>query len=198
VSHDRRLRRRRSYWAPADVGLGVSPRCIATISMGSSGLMAEHATTAGAATLWVFVPVDAIALERESRRGALDPAFGGAVLTSCGCVAWGTSSLGRTLNDRSRPFRRVASDRLHCSSRSRAWSTGMSETIQLGTRGGLGVRPANLQTRNLGSEVSSGPNRALRLASLRRPYQAAAGERISLRRPGSTTGAMGPIPDFST
>jgi len=45
--------------------------------------MAEHATTAGAPTLWVFVPVDTIALERESRRGALDPAFGGAVLTSC-------------------------------------------------------------------------------------------------------------------
>jgi hypothetical protein len=50
---------------------GVSPRCIATISLGSSGLMAEHATTAGAATLWVFVPVDTKALEKESRRGAL-------------------------------------------------------------------------------------------------------------------------------
>ena len=40
--------------------------------------MAEHATTAGAATLWVFVHVDTIALERESRRGAVDPAFVGA------------------------------------------------------------------------------------------------------------------------
>jgi hypothetical protein len=76
--------------------------------------MAEHATTASAATLWVFVPVDTIALERESRRGALDPAFSGAVLTSCGCATWGTSSLGRTLNDPSRPFRRAASGRLHC------------------------------------------------------------------------------------
>ena len=33
--------------------------------------MAEHATTAGAATLWVFVPVDTKALEKESRRGSL-------------------------------------------------------------------------------------------------------------------------------
>jgi hypothetical protein len=46
--------------------------------------MAEHATTAGAATLWVFVPVDTIALERESRPGALHPGFSGAVLTSRG------------------------------------------------------------------------------------------------------------------
>jgi hypothetical protein len=56
--------------------------------------------------------VDTIALERESRRGALDPAFGGAVLTSCGCVAWAPPvSAGHSM---SRPFRRAASGRLHC------------------------------------------------------------------------------------
>jgi hypothetical protein len=43
-------------------------------------------------------------------------------------------SLGRTLNDPSRPFREQLLAAFIVSSRSRAWSTGMSETIQLGTR----------------------------------------------------------------
>jgi hypothetical protein len=44
------------------------------------------------------------------------------------------------------------------SSRSRAWShctIGMSETIHLAYDGGLGVRPANLLTANLGVRSSN-------------------------------------------